>query len=124
MRHSPPPRDYLATAPSSSMDPRICRAIDGRRLLMFSYSGTVRVVEPHLYGVTTAGHEALSAWMRPGWSRVDPEGGWRMFRQDGVTALQILPEAFEGPRPDFNPADPHFHEIYCSVARPSPAALG
>ncbi|HEU4629754.1 MAG TPA: hypothetical protein VFS08_08400 [Gemmatimonadaceae bacterium] len=97
------------------MDPRICQAIAERRLLMFGYGGVVRVVEPHLYGVTTAGHEALSAWMRPGWSRVDPEGGWRMYRTDGIVELQALPERFDAARPDFNPRDPHFTEIYCRL---------
>ena len=97
------------------MDLRICHAIAERSLLMFGYSGVVRVVEPHLYGVTTAGHEAVSAWMRPGWSRADPEGGWRMFRVDTITDLQTLPERFDAPRPDFNPVDPHFVEVFCRV---------
>ena len=83
---------------------------------MFGYQGTVRVVEPHLYGLTTAQHEALSAWMRPGWSRTDPDGGWRMFRLDGVAELQALPERFDGPRPDFNPDDPHFIETFCRLS--------
>ena len=87
---------------------------------MFSYGGVVRVVEPHLYGRTTAGHEALSAWMRPGWSRADPEGGWRMYRLDGVEDLQVLPEGFAGPRPDFNPADPHFVDVFCRVEPAAP----
>jgi hypothetical protein len=103
----------LAVIPG--MDLRICQAIAERRLLMFGYGGAVRVVEPHLYGVTTADHEALSAWMRPGWSRVDPEGGWRMYRTDGIVELQLLPEQFEGARPDFNPRDPHFTEIFCRL---------
>ncbi|MBV9881266.1 MAG: hypothetical protein JO180_12255 [Gemmatirosa sp.] len=98
------------------MDLRICHAIGERRLLMFSYGGGVRVVEPHLYGRTTAGHEALSAWMRPGWSRSDPAGGWRMFRLDAIEGLQALPERFDDPRPGFNPDDPHFPEIWCRVA--------
>ena len=102
------------------MDLRICQAIAERRLLMFQYGGVMRVVEPHLYGVTTAGHEALSAWMRPGWSRVDPGGEWRMFRLDAVTDLQALPEQFSGPRPDFNPRDPHFVEAFCRVEPASP----
>jgi predicted DNA-binding transcriptional regulator YafY len=102
------------------MDLRICHAIAERTLLMFGYAGVVRVVEPHLYGVTTAGHEALSAWMRPGWSRQDPEGGWRMFRLDAVTDLQALPERFDAPRPDFNPDDPHFVEVFCRAAPPPP----
>lgn len=97
------------------MDLRICNAIAERKLLMFAYGGAVRVVEPHLYGVSTAGHEALSAWMRAGWSRTDPEGGWRMFRVDAVTDLQLLPEEFAGPRPGFNPDDPHFVEVFCRL---------
>jgi hypothetical protein len=104
------------TQPGSAMDLRICQAIADRKLLMFAYGGALRVVEPHLYGVSTAGHEALSAWMRPGWSRADPKGGWRMYRQDGLTALQILPEEFAGPRPGFNPSDAHFREVYCGLA--------
>ena len=59
------------------MDRRICHAIAEHALLMFGDRGAVRVVEPHLYGRNTAGHDALSAWMRPGWSRTDPDGGWR-----------------------------------------------
>lgn len=102
------------------MDLRICHAIAERRLLMFGYGGTVRVVEPHLYGRTTAGHEALSAWMRPGWSRTDPDGGWRMFLVDSLEKPQALDERFDGPRIDFNPRDPHFVETYCRVAPTEP----
>lgn len=94
---------------------RICEALAARRLLMFVYGGAVRVVEPHLCGVTTAGHDALSAWMRPGWSRTDPDGAWRMFRLDGIAELQALPESFDAPRPDFNPDDPHFVAVHCRL---------
>ena len=97
------------------MDLRLCDAIATRRLLMFGYGGVVRVVEPHLHGRTTAGHEALSAWVRPGWTQADPEGGWRMYRLDGVERVQALPEHFDGPRPGFNPDDPHFAEIFCRL---------
>lgn len=97
------------------MDIRICNAIAERRLLMLGYKGALRVVEPHLYGLTTAGHEALSAWMRAGWSRVDPEGGWRLFRADAFRDVQLLPERFDAPRPDFNPRDSHFGEVFCHV---------
>jgi hypothetical protein len=101
------------------VDLRVCDAIARQSLLMFGYAGVVRVVEPHVYGRTTAGHEAISAWMREGWSRVDPEGGWRMFRLDAVTDLQLLPEHFAGPRPGFNPRDPHFSEVFCVVTAPA-----
>jgi hypothetical protein len=95
------------------MDARICNAIAHRQLLMFAYGGAVRVVEPHLYGLSTAGHEALSAWMRPGWSRIDPEGGWRMYRVAALENLQVLPEHFDAARPGFNAQDPHFVDVFC-----------
>ena len=101
------------------MDVRICQAIAEHRLLMVGYKGVLRVVEPHLYGVTAGGREALSAWMRPGWSRVDPEGGWRLFHADAFRDLQLLPERFDAPRAGFNPADSHFAERFCHVAGPN-----
>lgn len=97
------------------MNPLICEAVRARRLLIFGYGNTVRVVEPHLYGVNTAGHEALSAWLRPGHSRVDPAGGWRMYLAGELRNVQALPEVFEGPREGYNPDDPHFVEVYCRV---------
>ncbi|HEY0970043.1 MAG TPA: hypothetical protein VGE02_03590 [Gemmatimonadales bacterium] len=101
------------------MDLRICNAIAERRLLMVGYKGVLRVVEPHLHGRTTTGNDALSAWMRPGWSRVDPEGGWRLFHTDALHDMQVLPESFDAPRPDFNPADAHFAEVHCHVTPPA-----
>lgn len=97
------------------MNPVICQAIRTRRLLMFGYGNTVRVVEPHLYGVNTAGHEALSAWLRPGLSRADPDGGWRMYLADEVRGVQALPEIFGSAREGYNPDDPHFTRVYCRI---------
>ena len=104
------------------MDPTICTAVSRRQLLMFGYKGVVRVVEPHLYGLLADGREALSAWMRPGWSRTDPEGGWRLFHADALERVQTLPELFGGARPDFNPDDPHFAEVFCRLAAPGAGA--
>jgi hypothetical protein len=56
--------------------------------------------------------------MRAGWSQADPEGGWRMYRLDGVERLEVLPGAFDEPRPGFNPQDAHFAEVFCRVAGP------
>ena len=40
----------------------ICSAIAAQQLLAFSYEGSERIVEPHLCGHNTAGHDALLAW--------------------------------------------------------------
>ena len=93
----------------------ICAAVAGRRLLMFGYGDAVRVVEPHIFGRNTAGHDALSAWLREGQSRTDPGGGWRMYLTGALQGVQALPETFEVPREGYNPDDPHFTEIYCRL---------
>lgn len=97
------------------MNPTVCDAIRTRRLLMFAYADLIRVVEPHLYGVNSAGHEMLTAWLRPGHSRTDPQGGWRNYRLDDLTRLQALPETFDAPRPGFNPNDARMREVYCRL---------
>jgi hypothetical protein len=93
----------------------ICQAIASRQLLMFGYGDLVRVVEPHLFGLNTAGHDALSAWLRAGYSRSDPEGGWRMFLASELREPQMLDEPFAGPRPGYNPDDPHIVRPYCRL---------
>jgi hypothetical protein len=100
------------------MDARLCEAIRAKRLLMFGYGGLVRVVEPHLYGVNTAGHEALSAWLRAGHSRSDPEGGWRTYLVGEMHRVQVLAETFPGPRPGFNPGDERMARVFCALGHP------
>jgi hypothetical protein len=102
--------------------PEICDAIRTRRLLMFGYGDSVRVVEPHLYGLTSAGHEIMSAWMRPGQSRSDPDGGWRTFRTDEMREVQALPELFPAPRPDYNPHAERMAMLFCMLPAPDRAA--
>jgi hypothetical protein len=93
---------------------QICEAIKRKRLLMFGYGDFVRVVEPHLFGLNSAGHEMLSAWLRPGLSRTDPEGGWRNYLTSEITNLQMLDETFAGQREGFNAQDPRMREVFCA----------
>ncbi len=94
----------------------ICRAIEKKRLLMFGYGDVVRVVEPHMFGVNSAGHEMLSAWLRPGHSRSDPDGGWRNYLTAEIVNLQMLDEQFDAAREGFNAADPRMREVFCAVS--------
>ena len=97
------------------MDSTICEAIRARKLLMFGYAERVRVVEPHLYGVNTAGNEALSAWLRAGYSRSDPGGGWRTYLVPEMYRVQVLDEVFDGPRPGYNPRDERMVRVFCGL---------
>ena len=111
------------------LDTMICEAIRGRRLMMYEYGGLIRVVEPHLLGENEAGHKLLSGWLRPGYSRSDPQGGWRTWRVERIGSAQLLDQQFAGPRPGYNPADRRVARLFCALsaaalvtdAEPAPA---
>jgi hypothetical protein len=93
----------------------LCAAIRRRSLVMFEYGDLIRVVEPHRYGVNSAGHEMLSGWLRAGYSRSDPAGGWRNYLLSDVHALQVLDAPFAGTRPGYVAHDPRMREVYCEL---------
>ena len=97
------------------MNITVCDAIRARRLLRFVYDGYERVVEPHVYGVNTQGHEAVSAWLAGGWSATATDPGWRMYLLDQMRDVAALAQGFDGPRAGYNPDDTHFVRIHCQL---------
>ena len=95
---------------------QLCGAIHRRSLVMFEYGDLIRVVEPHRFGVNSAGHEMLSGWLRAGYSRSDPAGGWRNYLLRDVSALQVLDAPFAGARPGYATQDARMREVYCELA--------
>ena len=94
---------------------QLCAAITRQSLVMFEYGDLIRVVEPHRFGVNSAGHEMLSGWLRAGYSRSDPAGGWRNYLLSDVSALQVLDAPFAGTRPGYAAHDPRMLEVYCEL---------
>lgn len=101
---------------------QLCAAIRRRSLVMFEYGDLIRVVEPHRFGINSAGHEMLSGWLRAGYSRSDPAGGWRNYLLSDVSALQVLDAPFVGTRPGYVAHDPRMREVYCELD-PTEAAM-
>jgi hypothetical protein len=93
----------------------IVTAIRDRRLLRFRYDGRLRVVEPHVYGVTTRGRPALSAYQLGGGSVSGESHGWKMFLVQEMDDVRIVPDRSFRPREDYNPDDPSFSGIYARV---------
>ena len=94
---------------------QLCGAIQRRSLIMFEYGDLIRVVEPHRFGVNSAGHEMLSGWLRAGYSRSDPAGGWRNYLIHDISALQVLDAPFAGARPGYA-HDPRMREVFCELS--------
>lgn len=95
---------------------QLSAAIRRRSLVMFEYGDLIRVVEPHRFGVNSAGHEMLSGWLRAGYSRSTPAGGWRNYLLSDVRELQVLDAPFAGTRPGYVAHDPRMREVYCELA--------
>jgi hypothetical protein len=94
---------------------QICAAITRRSLVMFEYGDLIRVVEPHRFGVNSAGHLMLSGWLRAGYSRSDPSGGWRNYLLDEISAFQLLDAPFAGTRPGYAAHDARMREVFCEL---------
>jgi hypothetical protein len=107
------------------MNTLICDAIRSRRLIRFIYDGYERIAEPHLYGISTADHEVLSAYLVGGWSASEGAPGWRKYLVREMHDIHALAESFEGARPGYNPEDRQMRQAFCRLevaAQPEPEA--
>ena len=97
------------------MDPVLAQAVREHRIVRFYYNGLRRTVEPHVYGVNTAGHEALSAYQTGGFSRSSDRAGWRMFLVSDIQNLIVEDTTFERTRPGYNPGDSGMTRIFAQA---------
>jgi predicted DNA-binding transcriptional regulator YafY len=96
-------------------DELLCLAIRERRLLSLGYGRTLRVVQPHVYGDDHAGDRLLSAYQVSGESASGASRGWKSFRMDRVTSVELTDESFHHARPEFQRDDGAFARIVCQV---------
>ena len=96
------------------MNDVLCDAICAQRILRFQYDGKVRVVEPHLVGETSSGHDVLFGWCRN--AKAEELGDWRTFVLALISALEVLADTFPHPRPHYNPTgDKNLSKVYCAL---------
>ena len=95
----------------------ICEAIQCKKLLQFSYGNHTRVVEPHILGRDSAGHDVLSGYLVRGYRESRKQPYWRFYVLSDVTLLSMLDETFLGPRKGYNPKDPRMLKVYCRLER-------
>jgi hypothetical protein len=107
---------------ATQLERQVCEAITRRCLVMFEYGDLIRVVEPHRLGINSAGHIMLSGWLRAGYSRSDPAGGWRNYLLSDIHALQVLAAPFAVARPGYAPYDPRMREVFCQLEESPPGS--
>ncbi len=87
------------------MDSTLRKAINEKRLLEIMYNGSLRVVEPHCYGVTAKGNLAFMAF---------DTNSWKVFELSKVTTFKLLTEKFSA-RGDYSKDDKGMSHIHCEI---------
>jgi hypothetical protein len=80
-----------------TLDERLRFAITNKRLVKLSYSGSVRVVEPHDYGVRK-GVARLLGYQQKSFGPKKSEQGWRLFDVAKIEEIAVLDTVFKGSR--------------------------
>jgi hypothetical protein len=95
------------------MNKVIIEAIEGQYLLQFDYEGKQRIVEPHCYGLTSKGNEAIRAYQVDGFSS-SGKMGWKLYDLAKATSFIVLEDTF-AIRSDYKPGDKGMIEIFCEL---------
>lgn len=97
------------------MHPTIVEAIKHRRVLNVFYDGYNRLVEPHVYGNNSAGHEAVSCYQVGGGSASGNPEGWKMLLISKLGSVAMTERTFI-PRTSPSPwADKPMKQVYAQV---------
>jgi predicted DNA-binding transcriptional regulator YafY len=117
--HAAPPRKHVLPLRGRSQAPQVVallhHAMQKLHRVSLVYEDRERVVEPHIHGINTQGHEMLSAYQVRGGSRSNDPVGWKTFQLDKMRDLIVLDETFTGPRREYNPADKSFVHVYARL---------
>lgn len=96
------------------MNTTIIQAITNRQLLQFYYDGELRIVEPHCYGKTTKGNEAIRAFQVDGYSSTG-KMGWKLYELSKTSSIVISEDTFINPRSGYVTGDKGMVVIYCEL---------
>ena len=95
------------------MNTEITNAINNQNVITFDYDGESRTVEPHCYGLTTKGNEAIRAYQVDGYSS-SGKMGWKLYDLSKSDSIEVLEDTFNV-RPDYKSGDKGMSEIYCEI---------
>lgn len=95
------------------MNSEIINAIKNQNVLTFNYEGESRTVEPHCYGVTTKGNEAIRAYQIDGYSS-SGRMGWKLYDLSKADYIDVQDETFDV-RDDYKRGDKGMSKIFVEI---------
>ncbi|HYD96158.1 MAG TPA: hypothetical protein VEC01_12595 [Noviherbaspirillum sp.] len=96
------------------MNPTICNAITGRRVLELRYHGYSRIVEPHIYGTDRHGDEVLRCYQLAGGSESGERAGWKMLKVRDAQVVHLTETQFLV-RPEYRRDDKVVRNVFCQA---------
>jgi len=93
----------------------ICRAIQNKSVVEFTYDGYRRIVEPHCHGLTDRNNPGLRGYQVGGGSASGEVPSWKMFDLNKALNIQITERNFGRPRLGYKKGDRDLNPIYCEL---------
>ena len=91
----------------------VCDAVGKRLVISFFYTGSRRIVEPHVLGYDHGGDLTLYAWQVSGCNGQS----WRNFHFDKMHGIALTGAHFSDVRRGFNPNDWALTQVICCVSQ-------
>lgn len=93
----------------------VIEAIKQRRALTVVYEGHSRMVEPHIYGINSAGNEAVRSYQISGGSNSGNAEGWKELWISKLSAVTMTERTFV-PRTSPSPwGDKPMRQVFAQV---------
>ena len=96
------------------MRSEIIDAIGDKKIITFTYSGKHREVEPHCLGENASGNIILRGYQIDGGSISREPEGWKLFKVEGISSLEILDADFDV-RKDYKRNDSAMSKIISQI---------
>lgn len=94
----------------------INHAIANRYVITFLYKGVTRTVEPYVTGIhRNTDNKILRAWILSGTTTPTADSGWRLFRLDWLSNLNVTNRQFDPIRPGYDRNDDHMSMTYARI---------
>lgn len=97
-----------------SMLNSIITAIKKRKLLVITYGGITRTVEPHTAGISKKRNNVLSCYQTHG-KHIKPGHEWDFFTISKITNLTVLEDSFSDTRTGYKRNDSRMTTIYAEL---------
>lgn len=96
------------------MNTTICDAIRDGEIVEFDYDGMVRIVEPFVYGLNTAGVQVLKGYQIGGYQKeLDNSYSWVTFEVDQIGTIKFIGKKFTTRRDGYEKQSEDIGTLYC-----------